>query len=196
MNLSSSVLPMFPLPEFLLVPGIEQRLRLFEPRYLQMMEDLLDSSGLLVFGTVMGEHRAQLGGSPPVESIGGLGEIRKYERLPNGHYAVSVLGRERVRIFETESDRPYRKVEVEILNSAIEDSGVEEQYREQLLKAIEERSQVPLELPDGISAGLLADMLLIQLPLTFEARYRIYALESVTERIEVVLNFARGAESF
>ena len=41
-------IPLFPLPDFFLFPGAVAPLHIFEPRYRQMISDLLDSSGRFV----------------------------------------------------------------------------------------------------------------------------------------------------
>src|SRR5262245_23824108 len=106
------VVPLFPLPGLFLFPGTALPLHIFEPRYRQMVEDLLDTSGRLVLGTVMPGHEKEVMGAPPVHVIAGLGEIARHQRLNDGRFVIFVIGLTRVRLSEVDSDRPYRKVEV------------------------------------------------------------------------------------
>ena len=50
------VAPLFPLPNVFLFPGCVMPLHVFEPRYRQMVEDLLDGPGQVVMGTLEQDH--------------------------------------------------------------------------------------------------------------------------------------------
>jgi Lon protease-like protein len=65
-------IPVFPLPNVVLFPNVFLPLHIFEPRYRQMIEDLLDGPGQIVMGTVVEEHADALAGSP---------RIRMYRRV-------------------------------------------------------------------------------------------------------------------
>ena len=105
--------PLFPLPNFFLFPRSITPLHIFEPRYRQMIEDLLDGNGRLVMGTVKEEHLEELACSPPVHPVACLGEIVRHERLPDGRFLIWLLGVARVRVREVHSIRLYRCVACE-----------------------------------------------------------------------------------
>jgi Lon protease-like protein len=77
------IVPVFPLPNFFLFPGTAVPLHIFEPRYRQLIEDLLDGPGRLAMAAVSDEDAARGLQNPPFFSIGGLGEIR-HRRFPDG----------------------------------------------------------------------------------------------------------------
>jgi Lon protease-like protein len=56
---------MFPLPGAFLFPHQVLPLHVFEPRYLQLVEDLLDASGRLVVATILADLLAQTLRAPP-----------------------------------------------------------------------------------------------------------------------------------
>ena len=56
----SRILPLFPLPDLILFPGQLVPVHIFEPRYRKMAEDLLDNTGEIIIGTVLGEDQEQL----------------------------------------------------------------------------------------------------------------------------------------
>src|SRR5260370_6859992 len=85
------VVPLFPLPEFFLYPRTVMPLRIFEPRFQQMVEDLLDTSGRLVIGAVVPGHERELMGAPPVHPVAGLGEIVKHEHVPDPHHPTLAI---------------------------------------------------------------------------------------------------------
>lgn len=175
------VVPLFPLPEFFLFPGTVTPLRVFEPRYRQMVEDLLDRSGRLVLGAIVPGHESEAMGAPPVHPVAGLGEIVKHERLPNGHYVIFVIGLQRVRLNEVESDRLYRKVGIEPL---VEKPVPQEQaaaLRENLVAAVQSRaSGVPL--PPDMPLSQLADLLLLHLRLDTPVKIELFSRLDVLAR--------------
>ena len=160
------IAPVFPLPSYFLFPGAASPLRVFEPRYRQMVEDLLDGPGRLVMACVDPAHVHEMASDPPVLDTGGLGEIARHRRLPNGEYLIWVVGLGRVRIEEVESDRLYRRAKAHLLEdddeeAEIADLGLSLQLRD----AIAERSEEDLELPGEAPIGFLADVLAQCLPL-------------------------------
>lgn len=159
------VVPIFPLPSYFLFPGAASPLRVFEPRYRQMVEDLLDRPGRLVMATVHPEHLDDIAGDPPLLEIGGLGEIARHRRLPNGEYLMWVVGLGRVRLDEVPSDRPYRTTRVHLLEDPDVAGADAPSMRAALLDAIAVRSETELDLDDDTSVGLLADILAQCLPL-------------------------------
>ena len=69
----------------------------------------------LVISPIKSGHENEASGSPPVYPVGGLGEIVKHTKLPDGRFLITLAGLARVRIGEVPSDEPYRKVEFEAL---------------------------------------------------------------------------------
>ncbi|MEW6746967.1 MAG: LON peptidase substrate-binding domain-containing protein [Planctomycetota bacterium] len=181
------VVPLFPLPGLFLVPGMALPLHIFEPRYKQMIEDLLDGPGRLVIGAVLKEDEGELAGSPPVHPIAGLGEIGRHERLEDGRFLVLLVGLMRVRIREITSDRDYRKVEIEPFEEIPPPLEEEKTLRPRLNDAIRERHEEPVKLPEDIPLGRLADLLLVQLDLPQEQMVELYSRSDVARRAEGVL---------
>jgi Lon protease-like protein len=184
-SLPHRVVPLFPLPGLFLFPGTALPLHIFEPRYRQMVEDLLDTSGRLVLGTVMPGHEKEVMGTPPVHVIAGLGEIARHQRLPDGRFVIFVIGLTRVRLSEVESDRPYRKVEVAPLNERPVPPSEADALRRDLTTAVKARSP-SVVLPADVPLGQLTDLLLLHLKLDVTTMIDLYSRLDVAER-------ARGA---
>ena len=159
------VAPIFPLPSYFLFPGAASPLRVFEPRYRAMVEDLLDGPGLLVMATIDPAYEHEALSDPPLLQVGGLGEIARHRRMPNGEYLMWVVGLGRVRLDEMDSPHPYRLTRVRRIEER--EPSVSEclSLRPALRSAIAERAQSGLELEDDTSLGLLADILTQCLPL-------------------------------
>ncbi|MEE9394116.1 MAG: LON peptidase substrate-binding domain-containing protein, partial [Planctomycetota bacterium] len=93
---------MFPLPGVYLFPNAIMPLRIFEPRYQAMIEDLLDTAGRFVLASIQAGHESEIVGSPPVDRVVGLGEITRHEKLPNGDFLIVLQGLGRYAIEEVE----------------------------------------------------------------------------------------------
>jgi len=183
------VVPVFPLPSLYLFPGTALPLNIFEPRYRQLIEDLLDGTGRLVLATVLPGYENDLAGKPPVHPIAGLGEIFRHERMADGRFVILVVGLQRVRVKEAPSDRLYRKVEIEGLAEVHPPSDVEKQLRPQLLQAVRAQSKMKLRLPRGVPIAQLADLLLCQFKGRIDENLMInlFSELNVTERARRVL---------
>ena len=90
----------FPLTGVYLFPGLILPLHMFEPRYVQMTEWVLERDQLICMATPDREGIAGALGNPPVRPIGGLGRIRTWERLPDGRFNLELVGIGRVRLLE------------------------------------------------------------------------------------------------
>jgi Lon protease-like protein len=102
------VIPVFPLDGALLLPGGVLPLRIFEPRYLNMIDDAM--SGTRVIGMV----QTTAGGGrerPRLASVGCAGRITSYSETGDGMYLIALTG---VIRFETGEElprlTPYRQV--------------------------------------------------------------------------------------
>jgi Lon protease-like protein len=120
---SEHILPMFPLQNVVLFPGLRTPLHIFEPRYRQLVKDALAGDGRLVMAVVQPDRLAEIAGDPEVFPIACAGILRERRRLPDGRYHVIVHGTERVRILG-ELERPgpqlYRRVRVHLLEEHTE----------------------------------------------------------------------------
>lgn len=187
----SCVAPLFPLPNVFLFPGCVMPLHVFEPRYRQMIEDLLDGPGRLVMGTQLESGAAGLDGScpgsPPVFHTAGLGEIARHERMKDGRFLIYLIGLKRVKIREKPSDRLYRKVQTDPVSEIPVPDALEAKFRRCLQKAILERCPELMNLPTAAPISFLADLLLQRLQLPQSTMQRLYAEVDVRQRVEGAL---------
>jgi len=116
-------LPLFPLDEVVLFPGLRCPLHVFEPRYRQMTAEALEGDRRIGMATVRPDHTQAMGGEPPLFAVGCEGRIVEWTRREDGRYDVVLLGEGRFRILE-EPPRPperlYRVARVEPLEEAEE----------------------------------------------------------------------------
>lgn len=107
------VIPVFPLPGVVLLPGELLPLHIFEPRYRAMVRDALGSHR--VFGMVDTLDAVEMdpGTSPPVQPIGCVGYIAQHQQLDDGRYLLWLVGLERFEILnEVEMVEGYRRFQV------------------------------------------------------------------------------------
>ena len=168
------VLPLFPLANVWLFPYVILPLHIFEPRYRQMIEDILDDTGRFVLGTIEEGHEAELQGAPPVYPIAGLGEIGRHERLENGRFEILLLGLKRVHVREVESDRLYRRVEIAAAEETPTAPEKEPRLRKQLERALIERTKGEASLGQEVSISHLADRLSLHMPLPHQVLNELY----------------------
>ena len=104
-------LALFPLQSVLL-PGMPLGLQIFEPRYLQLLEDV-ESLGNR-FGVVMITHGSEVGGEDQRSDIGVMAEIIEKQQVEDGRWMVRAVGTDRFRVSVPLGDNPYPRAEIEL----------------------------------------------------------------------------------
>lgn len=105
------ILPAFPLSGALLLPGCRLPLNVFEPRYLQMVQDAVEGDRML--GVIQPLDPESDDYEPPLQSIGCAGRIGSLERSEDGRCLISLVGIQRFEIVgEVGNDKLYRTIEV------------------------------------------------------------------------------------
>lgn len=101
----------FPLGGALLLPRARLPLHIFEPRYLQMIDDALKTDGRLI-GMVQPNPIPGRDG-PGLHTIGCAGRITQFSETEDGRYMITLGGVSRFRVVkEVEGFNPYRKCDV------------------------------------------------------------------------------------
>ncbi|HDZ81492.1 MAG TPA: ATP-dependent protease [Roseobacter sp.] len=101
----------FPLSGALLLPRSRLPLHVFEPCYLQMIEDSLKTSGRLI-GMVQPNVVPGRDG-PGLQTIGCAGRITQFSETEDGRYMITLGGVSRFRVIkEIEGFTPYRRCDV------------------------------------------------------------------------------------
>jgi len=104
-------IPVFPLPGALLLPRSRLPLHIFEPRYLQMLDDALKTEGRLI-GMVQPNEVAGRGGTG-LHAIGCAGRITQFSETEDNRYLITLSGISRFRVMkEVDGFTPYRRCDV------------------------------------------------------------------------------------
>ncbi|MCW2760233.1 MAG: hypothetical protein JWR85_434 [Marmoricola sp.] len=122
-------MPLFPLNS-VVFPGVVTPLHIFEERYRTLVRELMDIESVFdrVFGILairegyeVGEH-----GMQSAHRIGTLVQLTEVDAYDDGRYDIEVIGRQRLRVIESESTGAYLRGEVELLPDGDEPESVAE----------------------------------------------------------------------
>jgi len=117
------ILPLFPLSNVVLFPGVRAPLHIFEPRYRQMTAAALAADRWIGMIAVHPDHVSEMEGNPPLFSVGCAGVITESEQLKDGRYNIVLLGTDRFRVrheLPADAERLHRVAEVELLEDPFE----------------------------------------------------------------------------
>ena len=103
-----ALIPVFPLDGALLLPGCQLPLQIFEPRYLNMIDDAMSGARLIgMIQTRAGGSRAK----PNLAGVGCAGRITAYSETGDGCYMITLTGVCRFGAGEELSTQtPYRQL--------------------------------------------------------------------------------------
>ena len=138
-------MPLFPLSTAAMLPQQVVPLHIFEPRYRQMVEHVLDGAGQIAIGVFHGAHwKQEYHGNPPIRPFVCIGQMVQHEKLPEGRYNILLHGICRARVRELlppDADHEYRRVTLEPMQGEGDESDLAAS-RERLERAL---SSDPLE---------------------------------------------------
>ena len=103
-------IPIFPLSNFIIFPRTTVPLNIFEPRYIQMIDDSMKSNRYI--GMIQPKKTGNLK-KPDLHKIGCVGKITSFNETEDGRYLIVLNGVCRYEtISEINSDKLYRECEV------------------------------------------------------------------------------------
>ncbi|MEM8538906.1 MAG: LON peptidase substrate-binding domain-containing protein, partial [Pseudomonadota bacterium] len=104
-------IPVFPLPGALLLPRARLPLHIFEPRYLQMLDDALKTPARLIGMIQPNEVPGRSGNG--LHSIGCAGRVTQFSETEDNRYLITLTGMSRFRVqSEVSGFTPYRRCDV------------------------------------------------------------------------------------
>jgi Lon protease-like protein len=109
------IMPIFPLPNVVLLPNASLPLFIFEDRYKQMVHDCLQSDRYLSVALLQKGWEQQTGPLRPYP-IAGFGRIIRATRLPNDCMDIVIQGMGRIQMTEFHDDRAYLRAAVTLLH--------------------------------------------------------------------------------
>ena len=103
-------IPVFPLSNFIIFPHTTVPLNIFEPRYVEMINDSLKNNKIIGLIQPRKNNSETI---PDLYEVGCLGKIKKFESTSDGRYLIELLGLSRFKIIkEIKNDKSYRECEI------------------------------------------------------------------------------------
>ena len=102
-------IPVFPLSNFIIFPETIVPLNIFEPRYLQMVDDAMKDNRII--GIIQPKNLNQA--IPALYGVGCAGKITNFNETKDGRYLIVLTGISRFKILEElKNDKLYREYKV------------------------------------------------------------------------------------
>lgn len=109
-----STIPIFPLSNFIIFPNTTVPLNIFEPRYIQMIDDSMKSHRMI--GMIQPKKSGELK-RPDLYEVGCIGKITSFNETEDGRYLIIINGVSRFNIDqEIKTDKLYRSFKVNYQN--------------------------------------------------------------------------------
>jgi len=107
-------IPVFPLSNFIIFPNTTVPLNIFEPRYIQMVDDCMKGNRLI--GIVQPKKTGDLK-KPNLYEVGCIGKITSFDETEDGRYLIILSGICRYKIVnELTNDKLYRECKIDFDN--------------------------------------------------------------------------------
>ena len=112
MNNLPTTIPIFPLSGVIYFPKTNLPLNIFEPRYIDMINDSLKSNKLI--GMIQPKKIGKINTQPTLHSTGCMGKIITYKETEDNRFLIELKGLIRFEIIkEITSNKKYREFEID-----------------------------------------------------------------------------------
>ena len=197
----SRPLPLFPLPQVVMLPQQITPLHIFEPRYRQMVDRALDGAGQIAMAKYATDSPLLQSGDPPLKPAVCVGQIVQHEKLDDGRYNIILQGVCRARSgeeSEPSEDRLYREAVLDPIETGGEDDLQSERadtfrdwLREELghgtLKRLSSADEImQLVVNEQIPSPILVEIISFALVTDDSTRYALLAEGSLDRRTALV----------
>ena len=104
------IVPVFPLGNFIIFPQTTVPLNVFEPRYIEMINDSMKTNKMI--GLIQ-PKKNENSSVPDLYNVGCLGKITSFKDTNDGRYLIDLSGLNRFKVVkEIKSNKSYRECEV------------------------------------------------------------------------------------
>ena len=118
------IISVFPLSNFIIFPNTSVPLNIFEPRYIEMIDNSMKTDRII--GMI--QPKKQKNDIPQLYNVGCAGKITSFNETEDGRYLIVINGISRFKILkEINNNKPYRECEISF-DEYIEDT--KENYNE------------------------------------------------------------------
>ena len=186
------ILPLFPLPNVVLFPGVFLPLHVFEERYRALTRDALAGDRLIGMALLRPGYEADYEGRPPIYPVGCAGVISHSDRLPDGRFNIVLHGVSKFRIVDELPDGSYRRARIEPLTETA-DAGARRAIRDMrarieglLLSALK---ATEVQIPGSLSDEDLVHALCQYLQFEPAERQALLECDGPVERARALVEF-------
>jgi Lon protease-like protein len=130
----SGIVPLFPLPNVVFFPNSLLPLHVFEPRYRQMVDDIIGSERIIGMVLLKPGWEKDYYGNPEIFNIACMGKIVSIEEMNEGKSNIVLYGLKRIKINDIVNEIPYRVASVNVLEDVHYQN--EEVYQKRLVELI------------------------------------------------------------
>jgi Lon protease-like protein len=186
----STELPLFPLPEVVLFPGVDRPLIIYEPRYREMVADALKGDRMIGMVLLRPGFEKDYDGRPPIYVVGCAGRIVESEQLPDGRYIILLRGVTAFRVLSEDQRKPYRLARVDTIPDALktEDLAPLSALRERLARLLVLVLPADVDPPDpSMSDADFVNLVAQALPMPESDRQELLERDSVLARARTLV---------
>jgi hypothetical protein len=138
-----AALPVFPLPDCVLLPRGLLPIHVFEPRYRELARDCLAGDRVMAIARLRAGYEADYHGRPPVYPHIGIGRVIESEEQSDGRFLLVLGGIARADIVEELAPRrAYREVRARLLIDTVADPERLRAGRDQLVALCDHLAQL------------------------------------------------------
>lgn len=180
-------LPLFPLAGAVLMPRGRLPLQIYEPRYLQMVEDCLRTPERLI-----GMIQPQESGQEDLASVGCAGRIASFSETDDGRYMITLRAVSRFRLIDVQSGfAPYLQGDVDwsdyrrdMSNMAEADTRLDrDSFLERLRRYVEAHElATDWEVAQTVEEEMLVNSLSMALPFGLEEKQALLEAPTLADR--------------
>jgi Lon protease-like protein len=184
-------IPIFPLDDVVLFPGMSEPLHIFESRYRAMVADALKGDRVIGMVLLQPGFEADYEGRPSIYPVGCAGEIVDVEELADGRFNIVLRAIGKFRVVSEDQSRLYRLARVDAVPEISEDSepalGADERGR--LQTAVQAYTGRPdLEIPSQVPDVELVNVLSRRLELAPLERQMLLQQDGVRARFQALVD--------
>ena len=104
------IIPIFPMRNFIIFPDTTVPLNIFEPRYVEMINDSMKTNKLI--GLIQ-PKKNNINSILDIHETGCMGKITNFEDTSDGRYLIDLNGLVRFKVIrEIKNNKPYRECEI------------------------------------------------------------------------------------
>ena len=184
-------IPLFPLPETTLFPGVSRPMLIYEPRYRAMIADALKGDRIIGMVRLRAGFEKDYEGRPPIYAVGCAGRIEKYEQLADGRYVIQLQGLTAFRVLSENQQKPYRLGRIEAVPDRLEEQDrlALRSLRNRLISLLLKVLPPDTDLPDpSLEDDQFVNVVAQNLPMPEDDRQNLLELSSVLARARALVD--------